>query len=105
MFLVKVAFGGDHLRLKPDAEFHAKCIDALGELAQASAELFLVHEPVAKRAVIRIALAKPAVIHHQHFNAKLACHLCDVIQLFLVEIEIGCLPVVDENGTFFVQAV
>ena len=99
MSAIQVAVLGDHLRLKPQAEFHSHIVKVVPQLFQGSAHFFLVDKPVAKAAVVVVPLAEPSVIQHQHFNAQLRRLPGDVENLVPVEVEIGGFPVVDEHRT------
>ena len=88
-----------HFGLEPDTEFESDTFDPLDELAKSALELFLVDEPITERGTVRISVAKPAVVHNEHLNAELGRGFCYIEELFFVEIEVGRLPVVDEDGT------
>ena len=94
---VQVAVLGNHLRLKPEAEFHAHAVDLFGKSAQGAAKLFRVYEPVAQSAVVVVPLPEPAVVQHQHFDAELCRLGGDGKELVLIKVKIGSLPVVDED--------
>ena len=97
MGAVQITVFTDHLRLKPDAEFHAQAVDAVHQFFQAAVDFILVDKPVAQTGGVALALAKPAVVHYQHLNADLRGVLGDLVQLLLVKIEVGALPVVDQH--------
>ena len=99
---VKVGVRGDHLRLHPDAEFHAQLIDLSHQTFQTAGKLFLIDEPVSQGAVVVIAVSEPAVVHHQHLNAQFGRPRGNGQKLFGIEIEVGALPVVDEDGALSV---
>ena len=99
---VQIRIRGDHLRLKPDAKLHAKFVDLVHQIFQTALKLLLIDCPVAKRAVITVASAKPAVIHDKHLYAKFRCLLRNGQQFVGVELKIRRLPVIDENRTLFI---
>ncbi len=68
---VKLAVGRDHLRLEPDAEFHTQFVYLVNKVFQTAFKLLFVYKPVAERAVVRVSVSEPAVVHNKHFNAKL----------------------------------
>lgn len=98
MGAVQVAVGIDHLRFVPDAEFDAQGVDPLDQALQPALELLLVDSPVSQGAVVVAAVSKPAVVHHQHFDAQLLGLPGECRQLVVVKIEVGGLPAVDEQG-------
>ena len=100
MCTVKITVLGNHLRLKPETEFHAHLVNFFCKLRHGAVHLFLVDEPVAKTTVIILSFSKPAIVKHQHLNAKLLRLLCNFQNFFFVEIKIGCFPVVDQNRSF-----
>ena len=52
----------DHLRFKPQAEFHAKRMDLISELTHGAFHFFLIRIPVAKTAVVAVTFTEPAII-------------------------------------------
>ena len=94
---VQVAVLGNHLRLKPEAEFHAHGVDLFGKSAQGAAKLLCVYEPVAQSAVVVVSFPEPAVVQHQHFDAEPGRLGGDGKELVLIKVKIGGLPVVDED--------
>ena len=100
MCTVKITVLGNHLRLKPETEFHAHPMDFFCKLRHGAVHLFLVDEPVTETTVIILSFSKPAIVKHQHLNAKLLRLLCNFQNFFFVEIKIGCFPVVDQNRSF-----
>ena len=99
MRTVKVAVFGDHLRFKPEAEFHPHAVDLFGQVGKGSAKLLRVDKPVAQAAVVVVTFSKPAVVQNQHLDAEFSCLGGDGKEFFPVEVKIGGLPVVDENRT------
>lgn len=61
-------------------------------------QLALVHEPVAQGGSVVVPMAEPAVVQHKGIDAHPPAALYQFQQLFLVELEIGGLPVVDDDG-------
>ena len=51
--------------------------------------LLLIYCPIAKRAIVRMTFAKPAIVHNQHFNTKFRCFFCNRQQFFCVKLKIG----------------
>ena len=97
---VQIRVRGDHLRLKPDAEFHAESLHAVYQVRKLSDFLF-VDKPVSESAVVAVSFSEPAVIHYHHLDAAVLRILCDAHNFIGVEIEIGRFPVVDENRAQF----
>ena len=100
MCTVKITVLGNHLRLKPETEFHAHLVNFFCKLRHGAVHLFLVDEPVTETTVIILSFSKPAIVKHQHLNAKLLRLFCNFQDFFFVEIKIGCFPVVDQNRSF-----
>ncbi|MPM92744.1 hypothetical protein SDC9_139880 [bioreactor metagenome] len=95
--LKKFAVARNHLRLEPEAEFEAEFVDLLHQLAEPALEFRLIDEPVAEAGVVVVAVAEPAVVEHQHFDAQLRGVFRDGQQFLRVEMEVGRLPVVDQD--------
>ena len=98
MLPVETAVLIDHLRLDPNAEFHAKAVDSANQVSQSSLQLICIDKPVAQPRVIAVAAAKPAVIQYQHLNPQFRGLSGNRKDLFFIKIKIGGLPVVDEDG-------
>ena len=65
--------------------------------SQTALKLLGVDKPVAQAGGVAVPLAEPAVVQDHQSDAEAGGLLGDGIDLILIEIEIGCLPVVDEN--------
>ncbi|MNW57583.1 hypothetical protein D3C74_354000 [compost metagenome] len=70
-----------------------------GKVSQSAGQLAPVFKPVAKRAVVAVAFAEPAVIEHEEFDAERTRFLGDGCDFVGIKIEISRFPVVDENRT------
>ena len=55
--------------------------------------------PVAKGRPVVVTMAKPAVVQHKKLNAHIGGCLCNLQQLFLIKVEVGSFPVIQQNGT------
>ena len=99
MRFVEFADFGDHFRFEPETELHAESVDFLDELGEI-AEFFCVDKPVAEGGTVIVALAEPAVVENEHFDAELGSGFGDVVNFVVVEIEVGRFPVVDEDRAF-----
>ena len=100
VLLVKFRLGVHHLRLNPEAEFHALLLGFVGETSDAIGELIGSLLPVAKSlcvAVTRILVAKPAIIEKEHIHTKLLCFANEGDELILIEVEVGRFPVVEKR--------
>ena len=97
MILVELALDADHLRLDPEAEHHAEAVDLLAEAGEAGGELLGVDRPVTEGGVVVIAEAEPAVIEDEELNPELGALPRQSEELLLGELEVGRLPVVDED--------
>ena len=93
---VQVGIHAHHFRLHPDPEFHAQGVDAPDQRVQPARQFPGVDLPVAKAAVVIVALAEPAVIQDHQFNAQARRLLGDAHDLLCVKVEVSCLPVVDQ---------
>ncbi len=98
MSAVKVAVLGHHLRFQPDTEFQSQLPDLFHKLWQAAVDLLLIDIPVSQTGVITVPLAEPAVIQHEHLQPYVFGSPGDTVKLLLIELKIGGLPVVDQNG-------
>ena len=56
-----------------------------------------IHEPVAQPRVIVVALAEPAVVHHEQLDAELRGLLRQRLLARLVDVEVGRFPGVVEH--------
>ena len=102
MRTVKIRIGRDHLRFDPDAELHSERIDLVDELLQAAPDLILIDGPVPKSGNIQVTFAEPAVVHDEHLDPAGLRLTGDRQELFIIEIEIRRLPVVDQDRALFV---
>ena len=102
MLSVQVGIRGNHFRLEPDTEFHSHLIYFFYQICKPALNFFLIYLPITKGSVVVTAIAKPAVVHDKHFNAKSRSFSGNVQQFLRVKIKIGSLPVVDENRAFFI---
>ena len=94
---VEVAVGVHHLRLHPETELHAQRVDVLDEALQPLRELLRVHEPVAQAGPVVVALAEPAVVHHEQLHADLGGLVGKLLLAGLVHVERGGFPGVVEH--------
>ena len=97
---VQVAVRRYHLRLKPQPEFHPQGVDVPGQGLQSSRQLFPVHPPVSQGAVVVIPFSEPSVVQHKQLNSRLAGRPGDLQDFFMIEVEIGGFPVVDQHRPF-----
>ena len=95
MGTVQIGVRRNHLRFKPEAEFQTQRIDFFRQLFQTLRQLAAVHHPVAERAVICIAVAKPAVVQYAHFDTQIRRRARNLHDLFMIKVEEGRFPVVD----------
>ena len=103
MGAVQVRIRRNHFRLKPDTEGKALRLDPFHQRGQAAGEFLFVNCPVSQGAVVQIPVPEPAVVHDQHFDARLLRVPGDLHQLVRVKIKIRGFPVVDQHGTFFME--
>ena len=97
MLPVKLGVRGNHLRLKPDAEFQTDFIHLIDEHLQSAGKFLLVDSPVAETGVVIVAVAEPAVVHDKHLNSRLLRFLRNGNQLFVIKVKVSRLPVVNQN--------
>ena len=100
MGAVEVAVRGDHLRLDPQAEFHAQLFNAVGKFLKPAGQLFEIDVIVAQPRRIAVARAEPAVIEDEKLNAEAFCSFSKLQELFAVKFEKAGLPVVYEHRAF-----
>ena len=101
MGTVEVRIGVDHFGLHPDAKLEPQIIDLPGKTRHAAGELFGVGIPVAQGLGIVVPGAEPAVIHDEEFDTSILARLGQLQELLFVDIEIGRLPAVQQNGPGF----
>ena len=97
MCAVEIAVGRNHFRFEPKTELHSQSVNPFYQSGKSALQLVLVDVPVAKRAVIAVALAEPTVVQNQHFNTQSGSFLCKGVNLLFVKVEVGRFPVVDQN--------
>ena len=102
MCAVEIGVLIDHLELDPNAELHAARLDLLREPVNPVRQTVGVDRPVTEPRMIRRARTEPAVIEHEKLHAALRRHIRDGEQLLLRKVEVGRLPVVDEDGAHLV---
>src|SRR5271170_97334 len=64
-------------------------------------ELLIVHIPVAQSCVIVLALAKPAIIHHEAVDTQSRSLLCQRLLYVLGHVPPGCFPRVVDHWSQF----
>ena len=89
----------DHLRLNPDAKFHALLMHTGNKICQTAPQFLFVDLPVPKGRIVIISFPEPTVIHHYHINSKGSGFFCQIHNRISRKIEIGCLPAVDQHRT------
>ena len=102
MCAVEIGVLIDHLELDPNTELHAARLDLLREPVNPIRQTVGVDRPVTEPRMIRRARTEPAVIEHEELHAALCRHIRDGEQLLLRKVEVGRLPVVDEDGAHLV---
>ena len=93
----QVGILGYHLRLEPDAEFHAQIVDLPYQLRQAAFDLFLIDIPVSEARIIIVTLSEPAVIHDDHLDAHIFGCFGYIDQLFIIKVEKRSFPGIDQD--------
>ena len=97
MCMVKLGIDGDHLWFKPKAKFQPSLMCTLCNSGKTALQFFPIDEDIAKRGIIVVSLAEPAVIQHHEFKSKISRTGGKPIHLFFVKIKIGRFPIIDEN--------
>ena len=97
---IKVAVGGNGLRLEPKAEFHAVSMDVIRKPFDQVGQFLFANLIIAQGAMVIIALPKPAVIEDEKLDAEFAGFLYQGMEFGLVEIEVGAFPVIEDDGPF-----
>ena len=93
----QLAVRADHLGLDPEPEVEPERGDPLGDAVEPVGQLRPVDEPVAERGGVVVAGAEPAVVEDEQLDAELARRRGDRDEPVGVEVEVGPLPVVDED--------
>ena len=94
----QVAVRADHLGLDPEAEGEPEVGDVAGDPVEPVGQLAPVDDPVAERAVVRVAVTEPAVVEDEQLDPEVPCRGGDADQPLGVEVEVGRLPVVEQDG-------
>ena len=71
MSAVQIGVGGYHFRLIPDTELQSESMNTVHKHAESALELVFVYVPVSERASVVVSYTEPAVVHNEHFYAKL----------------------------------
>ena len=95
----------DHLRFDPETELQPHPIDAVDQLLQCAAQLFLIRDPVSEGLIIIIACTEPAIVHDQHLDPLFFCLLGKLDKQIAGKIKVGRLPAVDEDRTHLVAVL
>lgn len=98
----EVGVGGDHLRLVPYAKLKPESVYSAYKLAESAFELIFVHEPVAQRVLVVVALAEPAVVHDEHIHAEFLCALRERDELVRVKSKNAASQLFISRGRFSV---
>ena len=99
VLLIQFALRVDHLRLYPQTELHASFFGSLCQRRNASGQFAVGRLPVAKAGVIvlsRVFIAEPSVVEQKHIHAEVFGILHQLGKRFLIEVEAGVLPVVEQ---------
>ena len=99
VFIIKLADGRNHLRLKPKPEFHTKSVDFFAKSADSVGQFLFINKPVAQRCCVVVPFAEPAVVKHHKLNAAFSRLFCYINDFLLVKIKIGRFPVVDKTAS------
>ena len=94
----QVAVRVDHLGLDPDAELQPQALDVPDQRLDPARQLAPVDDPVAERRVVVVATAEPAVVEDEQLDAQGLGSPRDAHDPVVVEVEVGRLPVVEDDG-------
>ena len=100
VLLIKLTLGVHHLRLNPETKLHAILFCSFCERTDTVGKLVFSLCPVAQTlsvAMTGILVGKPTVIEKEHIHAKLLGLADETFEFLFVEVEISCLPVVEEG--------
>ena len=64
---------------------------------EALLELLRIDDPVSQGGIVIIAMTEPAVIEDQQLDAKIRRTVSQLIDLLIIKVKIGSLPVIDKN--------
>ena len=70
-------------------------------MPQSTLQFGFIDIPVSQRRGIVVASAKPAVVHHQHFQTQLFCFVREGEELIGVKVKQGSFPGIDQQRTLF----
>ena len=108
MLFVQFALGIHHFGLNPDAELDAFLLRLFNKFSYLSGQFVGGFLPVTQTlgvAVARIFVAKPSVVQQKHVHTELYGIAHQIAELFLVEVEIGGFPVVQQGETAFLSVL
>ena len=94
---VQIAVHADHLRFDPDPESDPKLRDPAADPGEPVGQLAQIRDPVAKRAVVRVAVPEPAIVEDEQLDPQVATGSRDLDEAVGVEVEVRALPVVEED--------
>src|SRR5580658_5357989 len=99
MLAIEIGIRVDHLWLDPQTEIHAERVDFVDERLQTVREFLLIHIPVAEAGVVVLALAEPAIVHHEAIHAD-GCGLFGQGHLSgFIDSELRGFPGIVNDGT------
>ena len=94
MSAIEIAVHIGHLKLYPQAEFHAQSFNLFRQPLDAVWQAFGVGVPVTQSGIIIVAGAEPTVIQHKQFHAVCLGSSGNFYELVLIKIKVGGFPVV-----------
>lgn len=92
MVLVQLRVHGHHLGLHPEAKLEPQVVDVSHKAIEAVGQLGPVREPVTQPSRRVIALSKPAIVKHDHLNARLGRHTPNLYHHLVGDVEVRRLP-------------
>ena len=108
MLFVQFALGIHHFGLNPDAELDAFFLRFFNKLGHLSGQFVGGFLPVTQTlgvAVAGIFVTKPSVIQQEHVHTELYGIAHQIAELFLIEVEIGGFPVVEQGKAAFLSVL
>ena len=102
MCAIQFTIDRDHFWLKPEPKTKPLLLNLRRNLLESARQLLAINEPITKRRCVVVPMAKPAIVEDKQLNTQICRRGGDLIQFGSFEIEIGRLPIVDDNWTGFI---
>ena len=100
VLFIQLAAGIDHFGFDPETEADALALGSFDQSGDAAGQFAAGFVPISEslRVVVpRMLVAEPSVVEQEHVHAEFRRVVHERREFFFVEVEIGCLPVVEQR--------